>query len=171
MPSPSSAHQSLNAIIEISARSLPVKYEFDKSCNRLTVDRFVQTSMMYPCNYGYIPDTLGEDSDPLDVLVVSPYPIAPGAGIQVRVIGMLAMTDDGGVDHKLLAVPVSKLTPLYDDVVSYKDMPSSLLSEIEHFFAHYKDLEEGKWAKIDGWESQDVAQSFVKKAFERAAEL
>ena len=168
MASSSNTHPSFQAIIEISARSLPVKYEFDKVANRLVVDRFVATSMMYPCNYGYIPDTLGEDNDPLDVLVVSPYPIAPGASIHVRVVGMLAMTDDGGVDHKLLAVPVPKLTPLYNDVESYTDMPATLLAEIEHFFKHYKDLEEGKWAKIDGWEDQTVAMQFVEKAFTRA---
>ena len=158
-----------NAIVEIAARSLPVKYEFDKIHNRLSVDRFVATSMMYPCNYGYVPNTLGEDGDPIDVLIVTPFPIMPTASIQVRVVGMLAMEDDGGVDHKVLCVPVSKLTPLYDQVQDTRDLPAGVLDEIAHFFAHYKDLEKGKWAKILGWESRAVALGVVQKSVARYA--
>ena len=156
--------ETYDAIIEISARSHPVKYEHDHSQGRLRVDRFVATSMMYPCNYGYLPHTKGEDGDEVDVLVLTPYPLVPGVVIKVRAVGMLAMTDDGGTDHKILCVPVSKLTPLYDKVTQPEDLPQMLLKEIEHFFIHYKDLEQGKWTKIDGWERADVAQKIIKHA-------
>ena len=161
----------LLAVVEISARSLPVKYEHDKDLNQLMVDRFVSTSMMYPCNYGYFPQTQGEDGDPLDVLVITPYPVAPGAAIKVRPVGMLAMTDDAGPDHKILAVPVDKLTPLYQKVHNPEDLADGLLQEIAHFFKHYKDLEPGKWANIDGWEKQDVAKKVIEHAIQAYQDL
>lgn len=159
-----SAPESMEAVIEISARSLPVKYEYDKDNHCLAVDRFIATSMMYPCNYGYFPGTHGEDGDPLDVMVVTPYPVHPGATIKVRPVGMLAMTDDAGLDHKILAVPVSKLTSMYDNVREPSDLPAPLLDEISHFFQHYKDLEKGKWAKIDGWEKAEVAKKTIENS-------
>ena len=158
--------EQFDVLIEISARSSPVKYELDKDSGLLSVDRFIATSMVYPCDYGFIPNTLGDDGDPIDVLVVAPSPLLPGVSIKVRAVGMLVMTDDGGVDHKVLTVPVSKLTPIYDDIQQYHQLPKLLLEEIAHFFKHYKDLEPGKWAKIDGWEKADVAKSLINASIE-----
>lgn len=152
------------AIIEIPANHDPIKYEIDKDSDALFVDRFMATTMFYPANYGYIPNTLSEDGDPLDVLVVTPYPIQAGSVIRCRAVGKLNMEDDGGIDAKLVAVPHDKLTTLYRDVQEYTDLPALLIKQIEHFFAHYKDLEEGKWVKISGWESADVARAEIEKA-------
>ncbi len=141
----------LNVIIEIPALSSPVKYEVDKDTGLLEVDRFIATAMHYPANYGYIPKTLSEDGDPLDVLVVTPIPLVHGALIRVRVLGMLNMTDDAGKDSKLIAVPINKLTTAYQHIKSVTDLPKQITAQIEHFFKHYKNLEEGKWVKIEGW--------------------
>lgn len=147
----------VNVIIEIPAHADPVKYEVDKASGAVFVDRFMSTTMFYPCNYGYIPNTLSEDGDPIDVLVTTPHRVISGTVIKCRPVGVLKMTDEAGTDAKLLAVPADKLTPIYHDVREYKDLPPLLISQIEHFFAHYKDLEKGKWVKIEGWE--DAAEA------------
>lgn len=157
----------VNVIIEIPTRGEPVKYEVDKETGALFVDRFMTTAMFYPANYGYIPQTLSEDGDPVDVLVVTPVPLMSGSVVRCRVIGMLKMTDEAGVDAKLLAVPTNKLSTMYKDVHSYQDMPPSLLSSIEHFFEHYKDLEKGKWVKIDGWDGADAARLEIMNSVAR----
>jgi inorganic pyrophosphatase len=150
-----------NVIIEISAHSDPIKYEADDGSGVLFVDRFMGTSMHYPCNYGYINHTIAGDGDPVDVLVVTPFSLPPGDVIRCRPLGMLAMEDEGGQDAKLLAVPVSKLTTLYDNIKTHEDMPPLLLKQIAHFFEHYKDLEQGKWVKVKGWFGLDEARKEI----------
>lgn len=157
----------INVIIEIPMRGEPVKYEVDKESGALFVDRFMTTAMFYPTNYGYIPNTLSEDGDPVDVLVVTPVPLISGAVVRCRTVGMLKMTDEAGVDAKLLAVPVSKLSKMYESVQTYSDLPKSLLQSIEHFFTHYKDLEEGKWVKIEGWEGPERALEEIMASVKR----
>ena len=157
----------INVIIEIPAQSDPVKYEVDKESGALFVDRFMATAMFYPCNYGYVPSTLSEDGDPVDVLVVTPVPLISGSVIRCRPIGMLKMTDESGVDAKILAVPVDKLSSLYTKVQSPEDMPSLLLAQISHFFEHYKDLEPGKWVKVDGWVGTAEAKAEILASVER----
>ena len=157
----------INVIIEIPMRGEPVKYEVDKETGAMFVDRFMTTAMFYPTNYGYIPQTLSEDGDPVDVLVVTPIPLISGAVIRCRVVGMLKLTDESGVDAKLLAVPISKLSKMYDDIHTHKDLPESLLQSLEHFFKHYKDLEAGKWVKVDGWEGPDAARHEIMSSIER----
>ncbi len=152
------------AIIEIPANGHPIKYEVDKDSDALFVDRFMATPMFYPANYGYIPNTLADDGDPIDVLVITPYPVVPGAVIRCRPVGMLNMTDEKGEDVKLIAVPHQKLTSLYDDISEYNDLPPLLLKQIEHFFTNYKDLEEGKWVKVDEWKSASDACKMIEKA-------
>ncbi len=151
------AAKEVKVIIEIPMHGEPVKYEVDKASGAVFVDRFLSTSMVYPTNYGYIPQTLSEDGDPVDVLVIAPVPLVVGSVIQCRVVGKLNMTDESGVDAKLLAVPVAKLSKLYDHVKSQQDLPLALLKEIEHFFKHYKDLEDGKWVEVNGWEGAESA--------------
>jgi inorganic pyrophosphatase len=155
-------------VVEIPANHAPIKYEIDKDADALFVDRFMGTAMFYPANYGYIPQTLSEDGDALDVLVVTPYPVVPGAVVRSRVVGVLKMEDEAGIDSKLIAVPHDKLTPLYKHVQEYSDLPALLLQQIEHFFSHYKDLEPGKWVKITGWESAAVAREEILKSIEAA---
>lgn len=157
----------INVIIEIPMHGEPVKYEVDKESGALFVDRFMTTSMFYPTNYGYIPNTLSEDGDPVDVLVVTPIPLLSGSVIRCRVVGMLKMTDESGVDAKLLAVPVDKLSKIYQDVKTYADLPQHLLLSLEHFFKHYKDLEEGKWVKLDGWADAEAAHQEIVSSIER----
>jgi len=157
----------INVIIEIPMHSEPVKYEVDKESGVLFVDRFLTTPMFYPVNYGYIPHTLSEDGDPVDVLVVTPVPLISGSVIPCRVVGMLKMTDESGVDAKLLAVPTNKLSKIYESIHSYKDLPQHLLLSLEHFFNHYKDLEEGKWVKIDGWVDSEAACAEIMASIER----
>lgn len=140
-----------NVVIEIPANSAPIKYEHDKASGALFVDRMISTIMSYPQNYGYIPHTLSDDGDPVDVLVATPYPLMPGVVIRCRPIGVLQMEDEAGLDAKILAVPVRALTSLYDDVESFEDMPKLVLHQVVHFFEHYKDLEHGKWVKVRGW--------------------
>jgi len=158
----------VNVIIEIPALSEPVKYEVDKDSGALFVDRFIGTAMHYPCNYGYIPNTLGDDGDPVDVLVVTPIPLRAGSVIRSRVVGLLDMTDESGRDEKLIAVPVSKMTPLYDDVKEATDLPAVLRDQIKHFFEHYKDLEAGKWVKVEGWGDAAQAHQVIMKGVEAA---
>ncbi|MFA6301905.1 MAG: inorganic diphosphatase [Legionella sp.] len=157
----------INVIIEIPMHGEPVKYEVDKASGALFVDRFLTTPMFYPANYGYIPQTLSEDGDPVDVLVVTPVALISGAVIRSRVVGMLKMTDESGVDAKLIAVPVSKICKMYQSVETYEDLPKSLLQSLEHFFTHYKDLEEGKWVKIEGWVGADAARAEILSSIAR----
>ncbi len=151
----------INVIIEIPAHSEPVKYEVDKNTGALFVDRFLSTCMHYPCDYGYVPKTLSDDGDPVDVLVVTPTPVNRGSVIRCRPIGMLNMEDEAGHDRKILAVPVESLTCLYDKVTEAEDMPPLLLQQIAHFFTHYKDLEPGKWVKLEGWLPREAAEKEI----------
>ena len=151
----------INVIIEISAQGDPIKFEVDKDSGAVFVDRFMGTSMRYPLNYGYVPHTIAGDGDPVDVLVVTPFPLAPGVVIRCRPVGVLKMEDDGGVDAKVVAVPVSKLTPLYDKVQTTDDLPELLMKQTVHFFEHYKDLEPGKWVKVQGWGTVEEAKQEI----------
>ncbi|MGK0441634.1 MAG: inorganic pyrophosphatase [Pseudohongiellaceae bacterium] len=152
--------------IEIPANHDPIKYEIDKDMDCLLVDRFMATPMFYPANYGYIPQTLSDDGDALDVLVVTPYPVAPGAVIRSRPIGILNMSDEAGQDAKLVAVPHDKLSTLYKNVQEISDLPPLLLKQIVHFFENYKDLEEGKWVKVEGWADAEAARAEIIKSKE-----
>ncbi|MCV2218635.1 MULTISPECIES: inorganic diphosphatase [Thauera] len=151
----------INVIIEISAQGDPIKFEVDKDSGAVFVDRFMGTSMRYPLNYGYVPHTIAGDGDPVDVLVVTPFPLAPGVVIRCRPVGVLKMEDESGVDAKVVAVPVSKLTPLYDKVQTTDDLPELLMKQTVHFFEHYKDLEPGKWVKVVGWGSVEEAKKEI----------
>lgn len=157
----------INVVIEIPSHSDPIKYEVDKETGALCVDRFLGTAMYYPCNYGYVPKTLSQDGDPVDVLVVAPFPLLIGCMIRCRPVGMLAMEDDGGKDAKILAVPIDKLSTLYCGVNTWKDLPSQLTDSIEHFFKHYKDLEKGKWVEIEGWQDVEAAKQEIQSSIER----
>lgn len=157
-----------NVIIEIPMNDNPVKYEFDKDVGAIVVDRFMQVSMSYPCNYGFIPHTLSEDGDPADVLVLAQYPIIPGAVIKVRPVAVLMMEDESGKDEKILAVPVSKLDISYDKVKDIDDVPEIIRQRITHFFERYKELEKGKWVKVMGWENAASALKIIDEAINRA---
>ena len=154
----------VNVVIEIPQGGLPVKYEMDKASGALFVDRFLHTAMYYPGNYGFIPHTLSDDGDPCDVIVLNPTPVVPGCVIRSRPIGVLKMEDEAGGDEKILAVPVDKLNPYYTDIASYRQLPAILVEQIEHFFTRYKDLEKGKWAKMQGWAGPERARELILKA-------
>ena len=156
-----------NVIIEIPMHADPIKYEVDKQTGALFVDRFVSTSMHYPCNYGYIPRTLSDDGDPVDVLVITPFALMPGVVVRCRPIGLLKMTDEAGGDTKLLAVPIDRLTPLYRQVETPRDLAEQTLAQITHFFAHYKDLEPGKWVKVEGWGGPEEARREIVDGVKR----
>ncbi|TCO80241.1 inorganic pyrophosphatase [Plasticicumulans lactativorans] len=156
-----------NVIIEIPANADPVKYEVDKDTGALFVDRFMNTAMHYPCNYGYIPDTLCEDGDPLDVLVVTPFPLVSGCVVRCRPLGLLKMSDEAGGDSKLVAVPIKKQCAMYEKVESIEDLPEMLRAQISHFFEHYKDLDKGKWVKVDGWASLEEAKAEIATSVTR----
>jgi inorganic pyrophosphatase len=158
----------VNVVIEVSIGGEPIKYEMDKAAGTLVVDRFLHTPMRYPGNYGFVPHTLSQDGDPIDVLVANTRPIVPGAVINVRPIGVFKMEDDSGIDEKILAVPVPKLTKRYAHVMNYTDLPEITLAQIEHFFSHYKDLEPGKWVKVIGWGDADEARRMIADAIARA---
>jgi inorganic pyrophosphatase len=158
----------INVIVEVAIGGEPIKYEMNKEAGTLFVDRFLHTPMRYPGNYGFVPHTLSDDGDPIDVLVANTRPIVPGAVINVRPIGVLKMEDDGGGDEKILAVPVPKLTKRYVHVHNYTDLPAITLEQIQHFFAHYKDLEPGKWVKVLGWGDAAEAKRFIGEAILRA---
>ncbi|WP_330926232.1 inorganic diphosphatase [Candidatus Sororendozoicomonas aggregata] len=164
IPAGKSLPEDINVVIEIPANADPIKYEIDKDMDALVVDRFMATPMFYPANYGYIPQTLGDDGDPLDVLVVTPYPVVPGSVIRCRAIGMLNMSDESGRDEKLIAVPHDKLTPIYKDIKDINELPELLRQQIQHFFENYKDLEPGKWVKVDGWEGTEAAHQVIVKS-------
>ena len=156
-----------NVIIEIPMNADPIKYEVDKETGAMFVDRFMSTSMHYPCNYGYIPHTLSEDGDPVDVLVLSPVPLISGVVVRCRPLGMLQMTDEAGEDAKILAVPIDKLCSLYREKKSHADLPELVRAQIAHFFAHYKDLEEGKWVEIVGWAGVNEAKAEIMAGVKR----
>jgi inorganic pyrophosphatase len=157
----------INVIIEIPKDAEPVKYEVDKDTGAMFVDRVLTTPMRYPCNYGYVPHTLCGDGDPLDVLVVMPVPLIPGSVIRCRPVGMLKMTDEAGADEKIIAVPISKVFPGYRNIAGVRDLPELTLDRIAHFFEHYKDLEKGKWVKIEGWRDTAEAKTIVMESVER----
>ena len=159
--------EDINVIIEIPAHSDPVKYEVDKKTGAMFVDRFLDTAMHYPCNYGYVPHTLSEDGDPVDVLVITPSPLITGTVIRCRPISVLSMTDEAGPDAKILAVPVDSLSSRYHHVKILDDLPQQLLKQISHFFEHYKDMEENKWVKIEGWEDRETAHREILSSIER----
>ena len=141
----------VNVVIEIPMNADPVKYEVDKQTGAVFVDRFMSTAMHYPCNYGYVPRTLSGDGDPVDVLVISPFALITGVVVRCRPVGMLRMKDEAGDDTKVLAVPIDRLTSQYRGIRSPRDLPEARLAAITHFFQHYKDLERGKWVKVQGW--------------------
>ncbi|MES1981972.1 MAG: inorganic diphosphatase [Pseudomonadota bacterium] len=150
-----------NVIIEIPMHGDPVKYEVDKDSGAIFVDRFMNTAMHYPCNYGYIPQTLSDDGDPVDVLVITPVPLMPGVVVRCRPLAVLKMEDEAGQDAKLLAVPVDKLSTLYRGLKSHLELPEITLKQISHFFEHYKDLEPNKWVKVEGWFGIEEARAEI----------
>ena len=158
----------VNVIIEIPANADPIKYEVDKDTGALWVDRFMSTPMFYPCNYGYVNDTLSLDGDPVDVLVPTPYPLQAGSVITCRPVGVLLMTDEKGEDAKVIAVPISKLTKEYDHIQNVNDLPELLKAQITHFFERYKELEKGKWVKVEGWGDIAAAKHEIQSSFDRA---
>lgn len=158
----------VNVIVEVPVGGEPIKYEMDKKAGTLVVDRFLYTSMRYPGNYGFVPHTLSDDGDPIDVLIANQRSIVPGAVIAVRPVGVLKMKDEAGGDEKIIAVPVTRLTRRYENVLNYKDLPEITLQQIEHFFAHYKDLEGGKWVKVLGWGDAAEAEQMILDAIARA---
>ncbi|AAL51258.1 MULTISPECIES: inorganic diphosphatase [Brucella] len=160
--------EDVNVIIEVPVGGQPIKYEMDKKAGALIVDRFLYTPMTYPGNYGFVPHTLSEDGDPIDVLVCNTRPLIPGCVINVRPIGVLVMEDNSGKDEKIIAVPSPHLTRRYEKIHDYTDMPEITLKQIAHFFEHYKDLEPGKWVKIGDWGDEDYARKFIVEAIERA---
>ncbi len=157
----------VNAIIEVPLGSDPVKYEMDKDSGAIFVDRFLHTAMHYPLNYGFIPHTLADDGDPVDIMVANAVPVIPGAVVRVRPIGVLIMEDEAGQDEKLLSVPVDELHPYYANISSYRGLPRILLDQIAHFFAHYKDLEQNKWVKVKRWGEADEACKMIERAIEQ----
>jgi inorganic pyrophosphatase len=150
--------------IEIPANASPIKYEIDKDMGAVMVDRFMATPMFYPANYGFIPNTLADDGDPLDVLVVTPYPVMPGSIIRCRPVGVLNMEDEAGGDAKLVAVPHDKVSKQYQHIQDVEDLPELLRKQIQHFFENYKDLEEGKWVKVQGWDNAEAAREAVRQS-------
>jgi inorganic pyrophosphatase len=160
--------EDVNVIIEVSVGGQPIKYELDKEAGTLVVDRFLHTPMTYPGNYGFVPHTLSEDGDPIDVLVCNTRQLVPGCVINVRPIGALLMEDDSGKDEKIIAVPSSHLTKRYEGVHNFSDMPEITLQQIQHFFEHYKDLEPGKWVKIGDWMDARAARQLILDAIGRA---
>ena len=157
-----------NVIIEIPMNADPIKYEVDKHSGALFVDRFMMTAMHYPANYGYVPHTVADDDDPVDVLVHTPFPLLPGVVVRCRAVGVLRMEDEKGGDAKLLAVPVDEICPLFEHWKSIADVPDIRLRQIQHFFEHYKDLETSKWVKVLGWGDAEEAQGYIMRSFERA---
>ena len=159
--------EDVNVIVEVPIGGEPIKYEMDKEAGTLVVDRFLHTAMRYPGNYGFVPHTLSEDGDPIDVLVANTRPIFPGAVINVRPIGVLKMEDDAGRDEKIIAVPSPKLTKRYLHVMNYTDLPEITIEQIQHFFAHYKDLEAGKWVRTNGWGDAEEARRLIMESVAR----
>ena len=159
----------VNVIIEVPIGGEPIKYELDKKAGALVVDQFLYTSMRYPGNYGFIPHTLSDDGDPCDVIVANTRAILPGAIMSCKVVGVLLMRDEAGNDEKIVAVPSARLTKRYENIENFTDLPEITRHQFEHFFAHYKDLEPGKWVKIDRWGDAEEARQIVQKAIDKAA--
>ena len=162
--------EDIYVVIEIPANADPIKYEVDKDSGAVFVDRFMSTPMFYPCNYGYVNHTLSLDGDPVDVLVPTPYPLVPGSVIRCRPVGVLKMSDESGEDAKVVAVPHSKLSKEYDHVQDIDDLPELLKAQITHFFERYKELEPGKWVKVEGWADAAAAKEEILESFKRAQE-
>jgi inorganic pyrophosphatase len=155
-----------NVIIEIPMNADPIKYEVDKETGAIFVDRFMGTAMHYPCNYGYVPRTIAQDGDPVDVLVITPFPLIPGVVVRCRPLGLLKMTDEAGADSKVLAVPDDKVLPIYSHWLKHEDINPQRLQQIQHFFEHYKDLEPGKWVRVEGWGGVDDARQEIAVGIE-----
>ena len=168
IPAGNNAPEDVNVIIEVPVGGEPIKYEMDKASGALFVDRYLYTSMRYPGNYGFVPHTISEDGDPIDVLVSSTRAITPGAVMNCRPIGVLIMKDDAGQDEKIIAVPGPKLTRRYEKVKNYSDLPSITVEQVEHFFRHYKDLEHGKWVEVERWGDAEEAKKLIVEAIARA---
>jgi inorganic pyrophosphatase len=168
IPSGNDPPEDINVVIEVPIGGEPIKYEMDKAAGTLFVDRFLHTPMRYPGNYGFVPHTLSEDGDPIDVLVANTRPLIPGCYLNVRPIGVLKMEDEKGIDEKIIAVPTSRLTKRYVDVAEYTDLPQIAIEQIQHFFEHYKDLEPGKWSKMIGWGNRAEAMLMIRQSIERA---
>lgn len=162
------APKDVNVIIEISMGGHPIKHEVDKVSGALFVDRITTASMRLPANYGFIPHTLSGDGDPVDVLVVCPYPLEPMSVIRCRPIGYMMTEDESGTDEKVICVPHEKVYPHYAHIKSYKDLPEQLINEIQHYYEHYKDLEKGKWVKVSGWHDTAEAEKAILDAVEFA---
>jgi len=161
IPAGENVPEEINVVIEVPQHGDPIKYELDKESGAVFVDRFMHTAMHYPCNYGFVPNTLSDDGDPVDVLVVSQHALIPGCVIPCRPVGVLLMEDEAGMDAKVLAVPASKLKPVYCDVQGPEDLPAFLIDQIKHFFEHYKDLEKNKWVKVSGWGDAQAARKEI----------
>ncbi|MEX2629982.1 MAG: inorganic diphosphatase [Tistlia sp.] len=157
----------VNVVIEVPVGGAPVKYELDKESGAIFVDRFLHTAMFYPCNYGFVPHTLSDDGDPVDVLVAGPQPVVPGAVVRARPIGVLIMSDEKGEDEKVLSVPADALHPYYSEIHSWRDLPRILIDQIAHFFQHYKDLEKDKWVEIKHWGEPGEAHKMIEQAIRR----
>ncbi|MCB1692035.1 MAG: inorganic diphosphatase [Pseudomonadales bacterium] len=168
IPAGKNPPEDINVIIEVPVGGEPIKYEMDKASGALFVDRYLYTPMRYPGNYGFVPHTLSEDGDPIDVLVASTRAIVPGAVINCRPIGVLVMKDEAGQDEKVIAVPSTKLTRRYERVQNYTDLPEITIAQIQHFFEHYKDLEANKWVQLERWDSAEVARRLIDEAIVRA---
>ena len=167
VPSGQNVPYDINVIIEIPSHSDPVKYELDKETGAMFVDRFMSSAMHYPCNYGYVPHTLSDDGDPVDVLVLTPNPLISGSVVRCRPVGVLKMTDESGDDAKVLAVPTDKLCKTYRNVQDFRDLSPPVLDQIAHFFEHYTDLDEGKWVRVEGWAGTDEASKEIMDSIER----
>jgi len=165
------APDTVNVIIEVPVGGQPIKYEMDKEAGTLVVDRFLYTPMAYPGNYGFVPHTLSEDGDPIDVLVCNTRELMPGCVISVRPVGVLIMEDNAGQDEKIIAVPARSVTKRYDKINNFSDLPEITLQQIEHFFEHYKDLEPGKWVRIGDWQDTATARRYITEAIERAGKV
>jgi len=166
IPAGVSPPDDVNVVIEVPLGGEPIKYEIDKASGAMFVDRFLYTAMRYPCNYGFIPGTLADDGDAVDVMVYNNRPLVPGAVVASRPVGVLLMEDEAGLDEKILAVPVKRLTAYYNKVHDYTDLPEILIERISHFFSHYKDMEPDKWVKIVGWRGADEAKALISKGLE-----
>jgi inorganic pyrophosphatase len=158
----------INVLIEVPLRSDPIKYEYDKESGFIFVDRYLYTTMFYPCNYGFVPNTLAGDGDPIDVMVVGRMPVIPGAVLRARPIGVLEMEDEAGPDEKILAVPIDRITQIHRNTKTYRDIPEIDLARIAHFFEHYKDLEPNKWVKVLGWAEPERAHELIRDAIARS---
>lgn len=168
LPAGSNPPEEVNVVIEVPLRSDPIKYEFDKETGWIFVDRYLYTTMFYPCNYGFVPQTLADDGDPIDVMVIGRMPVQAGAVLRVNPIGVLKMEDEAGMDEKILAKPIDKITPINRKISNYTDVPEIDLQRIAHFFEHYKDLEPNKWVKVQGWGDAGEAKDLIVKGINAA---